>query len=63
MHKGLEFRNEDASGLSADKSLMTKVLGNVTRDTEVTFEYRLKKVKELLAIKEINFEDITEFPF
>lgn len=35
----------------------------MTRDSEITFEYRLKKVKELLAIKEINFETMTEFPF
>jgi hypothetical protein len=49
LHKGLEFRNEeDQSVLSEDKTIMTKEIGNVNRDTEITFEYRMKNVKELL---------------
>ena len=48
LHKGLEFRNEDPNNLSEDKSLMAKDLGNVTEETEVTFEYRLKSIKDLV---------------
>jgi hypothetical protein len=50
LHSGLEFRNEDVKYLNEDKTLMTKNIGNVTREAELTFEYRLKRVKELLQI-------------
>ena len=41
----VEFRNENAGSLSKDKSTLTKQLGNVTSETEITFEYRLKSAK------------------
>jgi hypothetical protein len=41
LHKGLQFRNENIENLSEDKSLLTRDLGNVTSDTEITFEYTL----------------------
>lgn len=34
---------------------MKRLLGNVTDDTEVMFEYRLKPVKELLKMTDIDF--------
>ncbi len=63
LHKGLEFRNENALALSEDKSLMVKELGNVTEETEITFEYRLKPMKELLKMEDIDLSKITSFPF
>jgi len=48
LHKGLEFRNENAINLSEDKSLLVRDLGNVTEETEITFEYRMKDIKTLL---------------
>jgi len=63
LHKGLEFRNEDQSALSQDKSLMARELGNVNEDTEITFEYRLKPVKELIKMTDIDLTQISAFPF
>lgn len=45
LHKGLEFRNEEEANLSEDKSLIVKQLGNVTEETDITFEFRLKSMK------------------
>jgi hypothetical protein len=44
LHKGLEFRNEDPANLSEDKTVLVRDLGNVTEETEFTFEYRLKSL-------------------
>jgi len=54
LHKGLEFRNEDAANLSEDKSLMVRDLGNVTDETEFTFEYRLKSIKDLIKMDDVD---------
>jgi hypothetical protein len=59
----LEFRNEDPANLSEDKSLMVRQLGNVTEETEITFEYRLKSIKELVKMEDIDLAKITHFPF
>ena len=63
LHKGLEFRNEDPLSLSEDKSLLVKELGNVTEETEITFEYRLKPMKELLKMADIDLSQMHNFPF
>lgn len=63
LHKGLEFRNEDNNALSEDKSLMVRDLGNVTEDTEIMFEYRLKPIKELVKMEDFDLEKIKEIPF
>jgi hypothetical protein len=64
LHKGIEFRNEDDEKLlSADKTLLTKDIGNVTKDTEVTFEYRMKRVKELLLMDDIDLSTLKKLPF
>jgi hypothetical protein len=54
LHKGLEFRNEDPVNLSEDKTLMVRDLGSVTQETEITFEYRLKGLKELVKMDDID---------
>ncbi len=63
LHKGLEFRNEDPKNLSEDKSLLVKELGNVTEETEVTYEYRLKPMKELLKMEDIDISQLLSLPF
>lgn len=54
LHKGLEFRNENQASLSEDKSLMVRELGNVTEETEITFEYRLKNIKDLVKMEDLD---------
>lgn len=61
LHKALEFRNERAKDLSQGKSLLTKKIGNVTDDTEITFEYRLKSLSTLLRMKDINLTKMKHF--
>lgn len=56
LHKGLCFRNEEDIALSEDKSLMVRDIGNVTAETEVTFEYTLKKIRELAKMDDIDLE-------
>jgi len=58
LHKGLEFRNENPDLLSEDKSRMVKDLGNVTEETEITFEYRLKAIRELVKMSDIDLTKI-----
>lgn len=63
LHKGLEFRNELPSNLSADNTVLIKEFGNVNEDTDITFEYRIKKVKELLSMTDLDLTKISHFPF
>jgi hypothetical protein len=63
LHKGLEFRNEDAASLSEDKTILARDLGNVNEDTEVTFEYKMKSIKKLLQMPELDMTKINIFPF
>ncbi len=63
LHKGLEFRNEAVENLSDDKTLMVKDLGNVTEETDVTFEYRMKPVKEILKMPDLDMTKLKSFPF
>lgn len=63
LHKGLEFRNQDALNLSEDKTILARELGNVNEETEVTFEYRMKKVKELLKMVDLDMTKISNLCF
>lgn len=63
IHKGLEFRNEDPQNLSSDKTILARDLGNVTEETEVTFEYRLKSIKELVIMSDLDLTKLESFPF
>jgi len=63
LHKGLQFRNEIKESLSDDKSLLVREIGNVTVDTEMTFEYTMKHINVLAQMDDINLEQITTFPF
>ncbi len=42
---------------------MARELGNVNEETEVTFEYRMKKVKELLKMADLDMTKVTSLPF
>jgi hypothetical protein len=42
---------------------MSKSLGSVTESTEITFEYRLKDVKELVKMQDLDLAKLTVFPF
>lgn len=44
LHKGLQFRNELATDLSEDKSLLARRFGNTTAETVFTFEYGMKPI-------------------
>ena len=63
LHKGLEFRNQDALNLSEDKTILARELGNVNEETEVTFEYRMKKVKDLLKMADLDMTKVSNLPF
>lgn len=63
LHKGLEFRNEDQANLNQDNTILVKQLGSVNEATTVTFEYRLKNVKELVKMKDLDLTKIAAFPF
>ena len=62
LHKGIEFRNEDPVNLSEDRCILAKQLGNVTDETEITFEYRLKSIKELVKMEDIDLTKLDSFP-
>jgi hypothetical protein len=63
LHKALEFRNEDAANLAAGNSLLTRALGNVTEDSEITFEYRMKDAKVLAEMEDVDLLKTTHIPF
>lgn len=63
LHKGMTFRNELAANLSEDQTLLVREFGNVTEETEYTFEYTLKAIAELLKMEDFDLTQIKELPF
>jgi hypothetical protein len=63
IHKGLEFRNEDEENLNKEKNVLSKDLGNVTAESEMTFEYRIKPSEELEKATDFDIEKLTHLPF
>ena len=63
VHKGLEFRNEQAINLSADRTVLNKDFGNVYADTDLTFEYQLKPIKELILMEDLDLAELKHLPF
>ncbi len=51
LHSIMEFRNEKKIHLSENKSMLVRDIGNVTEQTEITFEYTLKKPEEIEEIE------------
>jgi hypothetical protein len=50
LHKWLKFRNEQDDILSKEKDAMFSHIGNVTINTQITFEYKLKSPLEIRSI-------------
>lgn len=63
LHKGLQFRNELETDLSADKTLLARRFGNTTASTVFTFEYGMKPISQLLEMEDFDMAAITHFPF
>ena len=63
LHKGLQFRNELATDLSEDKSLLARRFGNTTAETVFTFEYGMKPISQLLEMEDLDMSAIASFPF
>ena len=63
LHNGLEFKNEEEEQLNVFKNVLTKELGNVTSDSELTFEYKVKDIEELQKAKEFDITKLTHLPF
>ena len=62
LHKGLEFRNENEEHLKDGNTVMLRDLGNITNETEVTFEYCMKG-PNILAAMEIDLNTMKYLPF
>lgn len=62
IHKALQFRNEDETNLSQNKTTLIKDIGNATKATGITFEYTVKPPKELLEMKDIDLNLLTAVP-
>lgn len=43
--------------------MLNKDFGNVFDDTDLTFEYQLKSVKDLLKMVDLDISKMTHFPF
>jgi len=63
LHKGLHFRNEDEDLMSQNETFLTRTLGNITEETNFTFEYGLKPISELLEMEDLDLTEIKSFPF
>jgi hypothetical protein len=63
IHKGLEFRNEEEESLNKEKNVLTKEFGNVTAESEMTFEYKVKDIEELEKATDFDIKAIKELPF
>lgn len=63
IHKGLQFRNEVEANISEDKTLLARELGNVTEESEFTFEYTLKPINELVEMDDLDLTAVKAFPF
>ncbi len=42
---------------------MKRDFGNVYEDTDVTFEYQLKPIKELLKLADVDISELKALPF
>ncbi len=62
IHKALQFRNEDERYLSQNKTILTKDVGNATKETVITFEYSVKPPKELMAMPDVDLEKLKTVP-
>lgn len=62
LHRAFKFRNEDEKDLSAQASLCVKNVGNVTKATELTFEYANRADEECMELG-VDIENLKSVPF
>ena len=43
--------------------MLKRDFGNVYADTDVTFEYQLKPIKELLELEDVDITELKHLPF
>lgn len=63
LHAGMEFRNEAVENLTENNTLLTRAMGNVTEESEITFEYRMKDAEILAQMESIDLLTLKEIPF
>lgn len=63
LHSGMEFRNEAVENLTENNTLLTRAMGNVTEESEITFEYRMKDAEILAQMESIDLLTLKEIPF
>ena len=63
LHKALEFRNENPIQLNKDRTQLTKKLGSINEDSEITFEYKFKNQSELSKLSGFNIDEFDQVPF
>ena len=63
LHKLLNFRNEKQENMKDNNSTLVKDIGNVTNESEMYVEYHFKHVEEINAMKDVEFDKLTEIPF
>mmetsp|Transcript_33278 Transcript_33278/g.32722 ORF Transcript_33278/g.32722 Transcript_33278/m.32722 type:complete len:106 (+) Transcript_33278:458-775(+) len=63
LNRALEFRNENEEDLSSDKTLLTRKIGNVNEDSQVTFSYKIKDLVDLKKLDRFTLEELNDIPF
>ena len=46
-----------------DGTILERKLGNVNEDTEITFEYTLKKLSKIIEMEDVDLEKLKALPF
>ena len=59
----MEFRNESAENVTENNTLLTRAIGNVTEESEITFEYWMKDAAILAQMEDIDLLTLKEIPF
>ena len=49
--------------MTHQKTYLIKDFGNVTEETEVTFEYQVKQIRELVLMQDLDLTKVEKFPF
>ena len=65
IHKAMQFRNEPEGNLLKEGSnlVLTRTIGNITNESETTFEYCLKPPEELAAMEDLDLDNLISLPF
>ncbi|CAI2385496.1 unnamed protein product [Moneuplotes crassus] len=63
LNRALEFRNENEEDLSSDKTLLTRKIGNVNEDSQVTFSYKIKDLVDLKKLDRFTLDELNYIPF